>query len=84
MRSTHENYPAPTTRRRLLVALLAVATAITIGWLMLVRPGSVKPQRVLPPDAARCAAGQQVDCVGGLATVIAPPLAASAASASRP
>ncbi len=74
MRSTNEDYPAPTARRRLLVALLAVGTACTIAWLLIYRPGGVK--RVAPPpppDVARCAAGQQEGCVGGRAAVIVVP-----------
>ncbi len=78
MRSSHQNYPAPTARRRLLVLLLAVATAMTIGWLMLYRPGGVKPSGPpLPADAARCQAGQQDGCVGGRALVISPPASAA-------
>ncbi len=83
MRSSHQNYPAPTVRRRVMVLLLAVATAVTIGWLMIYRVGGVKPPPPPPaPDAPRCAAGQQEDCVGGRAQVIALP--PSAAPASRP
>lgn len=82
MRLSQDPYLVPSTRRRVLVALMAVATAITIGWLILYRPGA-PPRKVLPPpppppDVARCAPGQQVGCVGGRAWVIAP-----AASAVR-
>ncbi len=79
-------------RRRLLIALLAVATALTVVWSLLERPGGVqwKP-RPPPPDRAPCAQGQTSDCVGGKADVImmspmaapAPP-AAPAASTARP
>ena len=83
MRSIHQNYPAPTLRRRLLVALLAIATAITIGWLMIYRVGGVKPKAPPPPpDVQRCAAGQQEGCVGGRAAVIV--LSPTATTASRP
>lgn len=83
MRSIHQNYPAPTLRRRLLVALLAIATAITIGWLMIYRVGGVKPKAPPPPpDVQRCAAGQQEGCVGGRAAVIV--LSPPATTASRP
>ncbi len=76
----HDKYLVPSTRRRLLVAVLAVAVAVTIGWLMLYRPGSVMPQRLPPADAAPCQPGQQDGCVGGRAMVISvPPAAASAA-----
>lgn len=76
----HEGYLVPSTRRRLLVALLAVATAVTIGWLLLYRPGGVKPQRLPKPDTAACQPGQQDACVGGRALVISVPPAASAAA----
>jgi hypothetical protein len=76
-----QDFPAPTRRRRLLVALLAVSTALTMGWLMIYRVGA--PQRVPPPppaDAARCKTGQLDACVGGRALVISmpPPVSASA------
>ena len=81
MRSSHEDYPAPSARRRLLVLLLAMATAITIGWLMIYRVGGVKPAAPPPvPDAARCKPGQQEGCVGGRAAVIVLPPSAAAAS----
>ena len=78
MRSPHEDYPAPTARRRLMLMVLAVAMAITIGWLLLYRPGGVKPTPPPPPaDSARCQAGQQDGCVGGRALVITVPASAA-------
>jgi hypothetical protein len=73
------DFPAPTRRRRVLIALLAVGTAITVTLLMLYPPGGVKRRPPPPPpDAATCAPGQSTGCVGGMATVIVP--AAPAAS----
>ncbi len=68
-------------RRRLLIALLAVCTALVVIWLML-RPQLRKMQadaerRAVP--AVPCAPGQQQGCVGGTMGVISGP-----ASAARP
>jgi hypothetical protein len=77
-----DDYRPVNNRRRLLIALLAVATALTVVWSLLERPGGVqwKP-RPPAPDKARCAEGQTADCVGGKADVIMLP--APAASAPR-
>lgn len=67
-------------RRRMLVALLAVATAVTLIWMMLERIGA--PEIVRAPGAAgpvRCAAGQLDGCLGGKADVIFVPAAAASA-----
>jgi hypothetical protein len=59
--------------RRLLIALLAVVTALGILLALLVRPGGV--QRPLPPpqaDVATCRAGQTEACVGSTTLVITP------------
>jgi hypothetical protein len=77
-------------RRRLLIALLAVVTALGIAWLLIYRPGGVHPgprSNPLPGSAAssassaradigRCTAGQTEDCVGSTTRVIAAPVAA--------
>lgn len=77
-----ERYRPLSWRRRVLIVLLAVATAWTVGWLILEPPGGVKRPRPAPPgqrpDAARCAEGQSADCVGGKAMVIVPPAAPAA------
>ena len=74
MRSTHEKYPAATPRRRLLLMLLAVAMAITLGWLLLYRPGGVKATPPPPPaDRALCRPGQQDGCVAiGISNAVFP------------
>jgi hypothetical protein len=59
-------------RRRLLILLLAVATALTIVLTLLSPPGGVKRVRRLPDEPARCLPGQSSDCVGGTARVIPP------------
>lgn len=69
-----DSYRPLTPRRRVLIALLAVATALTLILMMLERVGAPPLPRPPPrPDAARCAAGQTTDCVGGKAEVIVMP-----------
>jgi hypothetical protein len=76
-----DDFPALPRKRRLLIALIAVATAITVVLLMLYPPGGVKRKPPPPPpDAAACAPGQTSGCVGGIATVIVPALPATAVS----
>ena len=62
-------------RRRLLIGVLAIVTAITIVLTLLYPPGGVKRTRPLP---APCTAQQQTQCIGGRADVIVIPQAASA------
>ncbi|MDO9095806.1 MAG: hypothetical protein Q8R98_00590 [Rubrivivax sp.] len=78
-----DEYPAPTWRKRLLVLLLAVATASTIVWVLTIPPTPV-PRELIPPpaDVQRCTRGQTQGCVGGMAGVIVQP-AAVPASAPR-
>ena len=66
-------------RRRLLIALLAVATAATLFMMMLERIGA--PPIPRPPPTAGppvCAEGQFSGCLGGKAEVIVVPSAAAA------
>lgn len=83
-------YRPSSLRRRLLVAALAVATAVGVVALLLDPPGGVQRPRVAPssPAAATpapaCAPGQSEGCVGGTSMVIRPVApAAPLASASR-
>ena len=75
-----EEYPAPTWRKRLLVLLMAVATAGTIVWVLTIPPTPV-PRALVPPpaDVPRCSRGQTQGCVGGMASVIVAPAAAPSA-----
>lgn len=73
-------YRPTSARRRVLIAVLAVATATTLIWMMLERVGAPPVQRVLPDDRPRCAAGQTEGCVGGRAEVLVLPAPASAAA----
>ena len=69
--------------RRLLVAALAVATAVAVVMLLLDPPGGVQRPRVAPSSpvaatpAPSCAPGQSQGCVGGTSMVIAPNAPAS-------
>ena len=84
-----DDFPAMPLRRRLLIAGLAVATAVTLVLMMLERVGAPPLPRPPPvPDAARCAEGQDSGCLGGRAEVIllpaVPATPASAGARSAP
>lgn len=75
-----EQYRPVSRRRRLLIALLAVATAVVVIWLML-QPQLRKMQAEQArkgADAPRCDGQRQDGCVGGTMGVIVAPTAASA------
>lgn len=75
-----ERYRPINRRRRLLIALLAIAIAIT-GVLTLLDPlGGIQRKRRLPQP---CGAGQQEGCVGGKSEVLILQPPASAASPVR-
>lgn len=78
-----EYRPIPRNRRWQIV-VLGISTAIGIVLLLLYPPGGVKRVRKLPPDAARCAAGQTTDCVGGTASVIVAPPSAPGSAPGKP
>ncbi len=74
-------FPTTPWRRRLRNAVLAVVTAIGVVLLLLYPPGGIQRKAPPPPpDTARCADGQDTDCVGGRATVIVAPTAPRASS----
>jgi len=80
-----DDFPTTPLRRRLLVAMLAVATAATLIWMMLERVGAPEiPRSPAAAGPAVCAEGQLKDCVGGKADVIfVPASAAASAPAAR-
>jgi hypothetical protein len=79
------DYPRIPWRRRLLILVLAIVTAITVVLTLLYPPGGVQRKRHAAPDAPRCASGQTTDCVGGTAAVIVAPAGVPAsAPASAP
>jgi hypothetical protein len=71
------DYPRPPLRRRALVLLLAVATASTIVWLLLTRPGDPKHEalraareRSAQAERAASSANSAAPGVGGKAEVM--------------
>lgn len=70
-------------RRRLLIALLAVATAVTLFLMMLERIGAPEiPRPPAPAGPPVCAAGQLNGCLGGKAEVIVVPAVAAVPSSA--
>lgn len=81
MKDDEDDYLAPSWRKRALILLLAVTTALTIVYVLLIPPTPVPRVAPQPPaDVARCAPGQTKDCVGGTAGVIVAPRSASASA----
>jgi len=77
------DFPATPLRRRLLIAGLAVTTAVTLILMMLERVGA--PPLPRPPSTQEqvgCAAGQSTGCVGGKADVILLPARPAASTPS--
>lgn len=70
-------------RRRLLIVVLAVATAAFVTYSMTRKSGIVRNAVQHPADVAACAPGQTEGCVGSMTAVIVTP-AAPAASRSAP
>jgi hypothetical protein len=66
-RMKDELYRPLSRRRRLLIALLAVATAVTIVWTLLRPPAGSRAGAAAArmPDVPLCGPGQTTDCVGG-------------------
>ena len=80
-----DTFSAPTWKRRLLVLVLAVGTALFIVHMLTIPPTPV-PKEWVPPirDKSRCEAGQTQNCVGGTAVMIMAPASAPVpASAPR-
>ncbi len=73
-----EAFPAASLRRRVLIAVLAVAAAGVVMYLML-RPVKPVPAHLIP-DPHRCQPGQTTGCVGGKAMVINPPAGPTSAA----
>ena len=60
--------------RRLLIVVLAVATAAFVVYSMTRKSGTVRNAVQHPADVAACAPGQTEGCVGSMTAVIAVPL----------
>ena len=81
-RSQGNDYEPLSRRRRWLLLALAVATAVTLMWMLLERPGGVSPERVGAPPAGsteppRCADGRGAGCVGGITELRVVPAASA-------
>ncbi len=57
-------------RRRLLIVLLAIATAAFVTWAMTRRWGIVRDAAKHPHDVPACTAGETSGCVGSMTTII--------------
>jgi hypothetical protein len=73
-----EPYRPINKRRRLLIAMLAVATAVVVMFMMTRKAGLVRNAHLHPADVAACTADQTEGCVGSATTVIAMPPAEAA------
>jgi hypothetical protein len=60
-------------KRRLLIVVLAVATAAFVVYSMARKSGVVRNAVLHPADVPACAPGQTAGCVGSMTAVIAPP-----------
>lgn len=80
---TASDYRPVSGRRRVLIVLLAVATAVTVMWLLLERPGAVFPARPAATAPRPCADGQGSGCVGGKMEVLRAVPAPAPASGAR-
>jgi hypothetical protein len=78
-----DRYRPLSTRRRVLILLLAVSTAIAVALTLLYPPGGAQRKRPPAPRPADCSPGQDAGCVGGKADVIVVVPAASPGSAAR-
>jgi hypothetical protein len=83
-RRSDDEFPRPPWRRRLIVAALAVATAVTVVIVLLERPGDPKRGLVrVPAERPPCTAGQSRDCVGGTVDVQVVPAAPQGSAPAR-
>ena len=84
--AVRNDYRPLTLRRRLLVLVLGISTALTVAWMLLERPGGLHGPKS-KVEAPTCLNGQTTECVGGKVDVLVVPApvqgqAAKAASAT--
>jgi hypothetical protein len=79
-RNNDDSYPPTSWRRRFLILVLAVTTALGIAWALLTRPGHVAKPR---PNAPPCTQGQTQNCAGGQLDVVVVPHAEPAPSSAN-
>jgi hypothetical protein len=72
-----ERYRPVPVRRRLLILVLAVATAAFVTWAMTRKSGVVREAAKHPADVPACAASQSAGCVGSMTSVIVAPSSAA-------
>ena len=80
------DFPAPPWRRRVVMAVLAVAMGWAVVTTAIDPPGGIKRNPPPRADAPTCAPGQSRGCVGGTAAVIVAPMSVAvppAPAASR-
>lgn len=71
-----EPYRPINRRRRVLIALLALATAVFVTWAITRDLRPARKAAVPPADVAACTQGQTAGCVGSMTSVIAAPASA--------
>ncbi len=77
-----DEYRPVSRRRRVLIALLALATASLVIWAMTRREGMLPSTVQMPNEGQPCRAGQTEGCVGSITRVLAVPQALPAAGAA--
>ena len=74
----HDRFRPTTLRTRLLILLLAIATAGVVLYAVLDPQARMERAKRPPPDRPLCEPGQTEDCVGGKVNVTVVPAAAPA------
>ena len=75
MREDFEEYRPVKGRKKLLVVLLAVSTAIGVVLMMLYPPGGPDRSKRATSGPQRCVGTQTQECIGGKVDLIVPPTA---------
>ena len=77
MRDDFEEYRPVKGRKKLLVVVLALSTAIGVMLMVLFPPGGPDRSKRAPTGPKRCVGTQTQDCIGGKVDLIVPPAAAA-------
>ena len=73
MQDDFEEYRPVKGRKKLLVVLLAVTTAIGVVLMILYPPGGPDRSKRAPTGPQRCVGQQTLECIGGKVDLIMPP-----------